>query len=111
MKENQNVKRLMKLGYNFEDVLDIWGFRFGLGCTFRYDLSPEGAVRMYRIFGKNYVYAGLVCDFIERHYHEMGYKENDGAISSEIIVNELEENLDFWKEKILEGFGDVMQNG
>ncbi len=108
MKENQNVKGLMKLGYNFEDVLEILGFRFGLGCTFRYDLSPEGAARMYRIFGKNYVYAGLVCNFIERHYNEIGYRRNGVAVSEEIIFNEVEENLDFWKEKMLGGFKDVL---
>ena len=110
MEERQNVKILMELGYNFEEILEIQGFRFGLESTFRYNISPENAARMHKIFGNDYSVAGIVYGFINEYYKRMDYKKNGKVISSDIIVGELEENLDFWREEMLKNFKDIMED-
>ena len=110
MEGRQSVKILIGLGYNFEDILEIQGFKFGLESAFRYNISHENAARMYKIFGNDYSTAGIIYGFINEYYGRMGHKKSEEAITSDVIVGELEENLDFWRDEILKDFKDVVQD-
>ena len=103
MIKTNGSKILKELGYNNREISEILAFKFGFEIApyakNSFELGYEHAARLYRIFRKNSSSARRLYDFVDGHRRNL-----EKTVSSSEVVEELEENLEYWEEKLKKNF-------
>ena len=95
MKNASGIGILSKLGYDFNDIVKIAGFKFSFevqsNVDYRLKLGYEHAARLYKVFEGNSGTARMLYDFVDVRRNSL-----EKTVSSSEVVEELEDNLDYW---------------
>ena len=101
MQRTNGVKILKTLGYNYSDMSAIINLKFSfethLDADHRLEIGYEYAARLYKIFGNRGGLARTLYDFIDGRRRNLEKNVFCGE-----IVEELEENLGYWKDLLLQ---------